>query len=265
MEKGQRRVIKSHFVFVHGLGHGAWCWYKVITTLISLGYKATALDLAASGVHYKESEEVKSLSDYVEPLMHVVELLPPDDRLILVGHGMGGLAISLATEKFPKKIAAAVFVAAYMPGPDFPFSHIIQQSNQGLDFLKDNKYKFDNGTDKPPTAVYFGSNFLSSKMYQYSRAEDMILASLLMRHTPMFHDPEVLKEAELTKEKYGSIPRVYIMCSQDLSMKADVQRWMIEKNPPQDVKVILGSDHMVMFSKTQEFCSRLMEIAEKYH
>lgn len=95
--------------------------------------------------------------------------------------------------------------------------------------------------------------------------QDMILASLLMRHTPMFHDPEVLKEAELTKEKYGSIPRVYIMCSQDLSMKADVQRWMIEKNPPQDVKVILGSDHMVMFSKTQEFCSRLMEIAEKYH
>lgn len=59
--------------------------------------------------------------------MHVVELLPPDDRLILVGHGMGGLAISLAMDKFPKKIAAAAFVAAYMPGPDFPFSHIIQQ------------------------------------------------------------------------------------------------------------------------------------------
>ncbi|MCE5166194.1 hypothetical protein HAX54_015694, partial [Datura stramonium] len=48
--------------------------------------------------HYKEPENVKSVSDYVEPLMHVVELLPPDDRLILVGHGMGGLAM----EKFPK-------------------------------------------------------------------------------------------------------------------------------------------------------------------
>ncbi|XP_059294659.1 methyl jasmonate esterase 1-like [Lycium ferocissimum] len=101
-------------------------------------------------------------------------------------------------------------------------------------------------TDKPPTAVYFGSNFLSSKMYQYSRAE--------------------LKEATLTKEKYGPIPRVCIMCNQDLSMKAyKVRRWMIENNPPQDVKVILGSDHMFMFSKTLELCSRLMEIALKYH
>lgn len=62
MEKGQRRVMKTNFVFVHGLGHGAWCWYKVITTLISLGYKATALDLAASGVYTIRNRNKSSLS-----------------------------------------------------------------------------------------------------------------------------------------------------------------------------------------------------------
>lgn len=56
------------------------------------------------------------------------------------------------------------------------------QSNQGSDFLKDNKYKYDNGTDKPPTAVYFGSNFLSSKMYQYSRAEVSALYTFIVYH-----------------------------------------------------------------------------------
>ena len=78
------------------------------------------------------------------------------------------------------------------------------------------------------------------------------------------HDALLLKELELTKEKYGSVRRVYIVCDQDSAINEDLQRWMIEKNPTDEVKVIIGSDHMVMFSKPKELCSCLEEIVEKY-
>lgn len=40
---------------------------------------------------------------------------PAGERLVLVGHSYGGLTIMLTMERFPHKIAAAVFVAAMMP------------------------------------------------------------------------------------------------------------------------------------------------------
>ena len=80
-----------------------------------------------------------------------------------------------------------------------------------------------------------------------------------MRFSPLFNE-----EIKLTEKKYGLVPRVFIVCDQDHAIKEDVQMWMIRKNPPNEVKVINGSDHMVMFSKPPELCSFLLEIAHKY-
>ena len=95
--------------------------------------------------------------------------------------------------------------------------------------------------------------------------QDLALAVSLVRPCRLYgHDALLLKELELTKEKYGSVRRVYIVCDQDSAINEDLQRWMIEKNPTDEVKVIIGSDHMVMFSKPKELCSCLEEIVEKY-
>ncbi|KAF5961249.1 hypothetical protein HYC85_002458 [Camellia sinensis] len=159
---------KSHFVLIHGSCHGAWCWYKVATLLRSGGHGVTVLDLAASGVHPKQVEEVRSMSDYLEPLMEFMVSLQVDDRVILVGHSMGGIGISVAMERFPEKISVAVFVAAFMPGPDLDFlTHV-----KGLDSFMDCQHKFDNGLDKPPTSLIFGPKFLSSKLYNLSTPEE---------------------------------------------------------------------------------------------
>ena len=122
MEKG-----KSHFVLVHGACHGAWCWYKVVTMLKSAGHKVTALDLAASGVHPKQVLELHSISDYSEPLMEFMASLPPKERVILVGHSMGGVTISVAMERFPEKVSVAVFAPASMPGPDLSYISLRQE------------------------------------------------------------------------------------------------------------------------------------------
>ena len=122
MEKGER-----HFVLVHGAGHGAWSWYRVLTLLKSAGHKVTALDLAASGIHPKQAHELRSLSDYLEPLMEFMASLPAGERVILVGHSFGGVCNSVAMEKFPEKVSVAVYATALMPGPDFDFSAVYDE------------------------------------------------------------------------------------------------------------------------------------------
>ncbi|XP_021629337.1 methylesterase 3 [Manihot esculenta] len=257
MEDRQR-----HFVLVHGACHGAWSWYKVATLLKSANHKVTALDLAASGVHPKQLTDLHSFSDYYEPLMEFMKSLPPEERVILVGHSMGGLSISAAMERFPEKISAAVFATAFMPGPDFSYNSIREEVDRQLDSFMDTQFTFANGQNNPPTSMLFGPDILSTRLYQLSPSEDLILATLTMRPFPLHDDGS--QNLMLTKDKYGSVTRIYVVCGQDKIINEDVQRWMIQNNPTDEVKIIADSDHMVMFSKSQELCSCLLEIARKY-
>ncbi|URE31766.1 carboxylesterase [Musa troglodytarum] len=106
---------KKHFVLVHGICQGAWCWYKLVTLLRSAGHRVTAVDLGAAGVDPQRLDELRSMDDYARPLFHAIASLPPHQKPVLVGHSFGGASVSLAMEKFPDKISVAVFVTAVMP------------------------------------------------------------------------------------------------------------------------------------------------------
>ena len=47
-------------------------------------------------------------------------------KVVLVGHSMGGLAITAAAERAPDKIAKIVYLAAFMPASGVP----------GLDYVR---------------------------------------------------------------------------------------------------------------------------------
>ncbi|KAK9988261.1 hypothetical protein SO802_028500 [Lithocarpus litseifolius] len=118
----------KHFVLIHGSCLGAWSWYKLVTLLKSSGHNVTALDLAASGINPLQANDLQSSFDYFKPLRDFMEALPSHERVILVGHSLGGLAISQAMEYFPSKISVAVFVTALMPGPTLNISTLNQMS-----------------------------------------------------------------------------------------------------------------------------------------
>ena len=86
-----------------------------------------------------------------------------------------------------------------------------------------------------------------------------------MRPVPLYKDVELLeKETKVTELNYGRVARVYIVCDQDNVIKPDFQKWMIHQNAPDEVKVIVDSDHMSMFSKPTELCSCLQQVARTY-
>ena len=90
------------------------------------------------------------------------------------------------------------------------------------------------------------------------------MAKTMLRQGKLFVK-DLSKESLLTKEKFGSVNRVYIVCNDDLMIKENLQKWYIEHSPTGDVKFIAGADHMPMFSKPKEVCKCLQEIAEKYN
>ncbi|CAK7329801.1 unnamed protein product [Dovyalis caffra] len=254
----------KHFVLVHGSCHGAWSWYKVVAVLKSSGHSVTAIDLAASGIDLQQAKTLKSVSEYHRPLRDFMESLLPHEKVILVGHSLGGLAISQAMEMFPDKISGAVFVTALMPGPALNISTLNKESFSRTGSLLDSVYTYDDGPNKPPTTLVLGSKYLSSKVYQLSPVEDWALATMLVRPLRLFSEEDLSKELVLTAQNYGSVNRVFIISEKDELSERDFQQWMIERNPPNELVEVLGSDHMVMMSKPRELSGHLLSIARKY-
>ncbi|XP_042487101.1 salicylic acid-binding protein 2-like [Macadamia integrifolia] len=258
MEKNDEQ---KHFVLVHGAGHGAWCWYKVENLLTSLGHKVTSLDLAASGINPKQVDDLQSIANYYEPLMVFMASLPKDEKVILVGHSYNGLSTSVAMERFPEKVSVAVFISATMPSPTNSFVDILKEYDTRQTKANMNS-QYDVRQVKGSTQIIPKPEKLA-KQYQKSPPEDLILATKLVRPIGLFGIADLLKEATVSDEKYGSVSRVFILCDEEDDIKA-IFRWMIAQNPPDEVKEIPGSDHMVMISKPQELCAYLQEIAHRY-
>jgi pimeloyl-ACP methyl ester carboxylesterase len=125
--KGPPPQHQHHFVLVHGACHGAWCWYKVATLLASAGHRVTALDMAGCGASPVRGEDVASFEDYSRPLLDAVGALPPGERAVLVGHSFGGQSLALAMERYPERVAVAVFVSAAMPAAGKPMALVLQE------------------------------------------------------------------------------------------------------------------------------------------
>ncbi|KAK8263968.1 hypothetical protein V6Z11_D12G075700 [Gossypium hirsutum] len=161
---------------------------------------------------------------------------------IVVGHDLGGLNLALAMDLFPYKISVGVFLSAFMPDT-------IHQPLYLLD--KDFEIVTIGSPEETFTITITGPNFLKSRLYQVSPIENLELAKTLVRLGSLFHQ-DLSKAKKLSDEGYGS----------DQAMSIELQRWMINNNPPKAVLEIKGAEHMPMFFKTKQLCDVLMREKE---
>ncbi|XP_020534997.1 salicylic acid-binding protein 2-like, partial [Jatropha curcas] len=255
----------KHFLLVHGASHGSWSWYKIVPLLRLSGHEVTTIDFAAYGIDPQQPKSLQSVSDYILPVNDFVASLPPQQRVVLVGHSFGGFAVSQVMEHFPNKISVAVFLNACMPGPTFNVSTLLKEYGSREVPELDNSYTYDDGPRNPPATVALGPIFLKNTVYQFSPIEDWTLATSLVRPRRLFSEQDMSKELMLTWKNYGSVRKVFIISEQDMIIKKDFQELMTKKNPPKEVLKMEGSDHMVMMSKPVDLCAFLLRIAVKYN
>ncbi|CAA7387892.1 unnamed protein product [Spirodela intermedia] len=246
-------------VLVHGGGFGAWCWYKTMVFLEESGFKVIALDLAGCGVHSFDTNRITSLSQYVKPLTDFLEKLADGEKVILVGHDLGGACISFAMEIFPSKVTKAVYIAAAMlkSGQSTVDMFSLQE---GVDDLmrQAQVFIYGNGPDRPPTAIDLKKSSLKDLMFNQSPSKDVALASVSMRPVPF---APLLEKLSLSVGGYSSVRRFYIETADDNTIPLSLQRAMCEADSPERVFRLKGSDHSPFFSKPQALHKLLVEIS----
>jgi pimeloyl-ACP methyl ester carboxylesterase len=99
-------------LFVHGLGHGAWCWENWLEAAAGAGYPAYAVSLRGHGGSDGRLRTAL-LGQYVDDVVRTAARLPRP--AVLVGHSMGGLVVQRALNRYAAP--AAVLVA---PVPAHP-------------------------------------------------------------------------------------------------------------------------------------------------
>ncbi|XP_058766174.1 salicylic acid-binding protein 2-like [Vicia villosa] len=253
---------KKHYVLVHGACHGAWSWYKVKTILESSGHLVTVIDLAASGINSKKIEDVDTVLEYSEPLLELMATIPHNEKVILVGHSLGGVNIALAMEQFPEKIAVAVFLTAFVPDIQHKPSYVMEKYIESIPADEWLDTEFSQSGNK--TSMFFGPKFLSNKLYQCSSPQDLELAKSLVRPGSLFMEDLTQQNNLFSKQGYGSVPSAFIVCNEDVAIPLKFQLWMIQNGGINDVFEIDGADHTAMLSKPQQLCDSLYQIAAKY-
>jgi pimeloyl-ACP methyl ester carboxylesterase len=102
-------------VLVHGSGHGAWCWERLLP-LLSEG--SLAVDLPGRGTRADRVGPV-GLADFADAVIEDVESAGLGD-VALVVHSMGGLTAPLVAQRLGRRVRRCFFVAAVIavPGED---------------------------------------------------------------------------------------------------------------------------------------------------
>ncbi|CAA2957917.1 salicylic acid-binding 2 [Olea europaea subsp. europaea] len=232
MEEKQQR----HFILVHDACFGAWI-YKLQPLLKAAGHSVSVFDLSASGI------DLKSLCE-------VMESIPRDEKAVLVGHGLGGLNVALAMEKYPEKISVAVFLAALMPDTKHRSSYVLEEyfaRASPEDFL-DTKFAPFGRPEDHLTSILWGPKYLASRLYQLSPPEDVALAMSLVRPAPFFMQ-DLSNRSPFSNERFGSVKRAFIIIDKDKLISPGFQCWEIEKAI---VKAIEDADHMAMISNPHQ-------------
>ena len=101
----------ADFLLIHGSCHGAWCWDQVVALLRTKGHSARAIDLPGHGADTTPVAKV-TLARYGQAIAAAC-----GPHTVLVGHSMGGYAITAAACLVPERIRKLIYLCAYVPQP----------------------------------------------------------------------------------------------------------------------------------------------------
>lgn len=237
----------ARFVLVHGAFCGAWIWGPLIELLKAQGHTVETFDLPGLGDDQTPAAEA-TLDSCAKRLSSVVESSP--EPAIVVGHSMGGIVITQGAARCPKRVAALVYVAAFLP-----------RNGQSLLDLT----KLPEGADdqvqaniRTEGAVAVMSAQASPEALYGCCAKD-VAEHAIAKHRPQPIAPFVTP-VSIAAGALDGIPRYYVRCTRDHAIPPALQRRMVAENTCAEV-VELDTDHTPQLSRTSELAAALDRFA----
>jgi pimeloyl-ACP methyl ester carboxylesterase len=243
----------TSLLLVHGAFAGAWCWEPVIAPLESAGYDVEAIDLPGSGSDSTPLAEV-TLNGYAERICAALEATASPAPLLLVGHSMGGMAITQAAARCPRHIAALIYVAAFIPEPGQSLMDLTALPEAADDQVQANMVV----EGDPPVATMpataapqalFGCATEEQTAWGLERLGPQPVAAFAAPFTPG-------DEAEA----FARLPRAYVSCLRDRAIPVAMQRRMYTAAGCDPV-IEIDTDHSPWVSRTDELVAALDRIA----
>ena len=237
----------STYVLIHGALHGGWCWRKVVPLLEARGHTVVAPDLPGHGDDPAPPATV-TLANYADRICAVTGA--QKEPVILVGHSLGGIAISQAAESCPNQIRTLVYLCAFLPRNGDSASGLSREDVQSV--FNANLTRVAEGV------VTVRREVIHRALYGNCSAEDEAFA--ISRLMPQAFAP--LKTPLITSaEGWGRIPRYYIECTGDRTITLELQRTMQKNSPCQDV-FSMATDHSPFFSAPEALVAILARIGD---
>ena len=236
------------FVLVHGAWHGAWCWEQVEHHLGEVGAASVAVDLPGRQGDPPSVAQL-TLESYVDQVVAAIETSP--EPVVLVGHSLGGLVISQTAERVPEKISSLVYLCAMLLQDGQ--STIDAAVNDPTSQLMAN-ISLDEGT---ATSSVTGPA-VRDLFYGDCRSADTEKAIKLLVPEPIVPASTPLR---VTAERWGSVARSYIVCTQDRAISPASQRAMIA-SVGVDKLIEMDSSHSPFISQPEQLAALLVDLED---
>ncbi len=237
------------FLLIHGAWHDERCWELLVPQLAARGHAVHTLTLPGHWNRPLPSYQV-SLGKYGEAICNAAGQI--GEPVTLVGHSMGGMAISRAAEMQPHLFDHLIYLAAYLPRMNkwtrMRSLTIGDEQTRLWPAIRTDWLRFRVHV-KPELA---GDVF-------YHDCPDELARQAVDRLCSQSGIP-LVEFARITSDGAGSRPMSYIECLQDRVISPDLQKQMQGHAPFKQV-LTLDSSHSPFLSQPTELAEILHGIA----
>jgi pimeloyl-ACP methyl ester carboxylesterase len=211
------------------------------------GHEVVTLDLPGHGEDQTPASEV-TLESYADRVVEALDEL--SEPAVLVGHSLGGIAISQAAERRPESIDKLVYLCALLL-PSGKSAIEASQEDQGSVILESVEMEEDQGR------VNITGEGMRHALYHDCPEEDFERARTLVTPQPLapFGTP-----VEVTEANFGSVRRSYVHTTLDRAVSPAFQEQMYTELPCEKV-VSMETGHLPFFAAPEELAAHLDSLA----
>jgi pimeloyl-ACP methyl ester carboxylesterase len=236
------------YVLVHGAWQAPYIWDVVKADLTNKGNKVIVVELPGHGADNTATYTL-TMDIYRDKVIEAISTV--NEKVILVGHSMGGMVVTAVAEKVPSKISLLVYIGAFLPAngqaltdlaysdPDSKLGPLLIASADKLtlDVKADSlTYLFIND----------GNAAVKKQVIDNYRAEPAI---------------PFINKVTVTSENFGMVSKVYIKTLQDVVISPGLQDRMITAAGITSVYSV-NTSHSPFLAQPKAVSDLLLEIGQ---